>query len=396
MPDVRMVEKRGDKLILWMTDGTFKFANPYPNGMWVPPSGKTPTPPPGGGGAGVMITPQMIEAAVRSAGGSPANMVDTSQAIADSFNNAVNLVDPKLLSSKNRAACLVGECAHETAWFQTTTEFGGGAGQPYYPYCGRGYIQVTWDYNYRSFGQWCAQKGLITDGNQFVNNPASLADLKWAALTAVWYFSKTFSGSTLFEWCDKVGSPWTEISNAINSGNVYGTAYDYSSRANAINAALAVAPEPSAGGGGTALGGKVVDWIIAHEGMYYYSQASGRMSPDTSGYTDCSALMWYCFKQVAGINVGTWTGDQQNYGTVVKEGTGSCTTASMLPGDLVFFNWNAPTSTFDHVEMYLGKGKFGTDTICGHGGDPYYGPVEKSLAGQTGAARGGWRVRRYV
>lgn len=45
---------------------------------------------------------------------------------------------------------------HETAkTVQPVTEYGSAAylrGKRYYPYIGRGYVQLTWDYNYRKYG----------------------------------------------------------------------------------------------------------------------------------------------------------------------------------------------------------------------------------------------------
>ena len=391
--DVARIERKGDRLAIYHRDGTIAFANLYPNGQWVVGYGTAPSS--GGSGSGVTITADMIAAAVQSVGGSTGNMVDSAANIAKAFNDAIALVDPTLLSSKNRAACLIGQCAEESGWFQTTTEYGGGVGYSYYPYCGRGFIQVTGVGNYRAFGQWCVSKGLLSDADYFVNNITALADLKWAALTAIWYFSKTWGGKTLWQLCDEASSPWYDIGSCINWGEPGHIPYGASERATATNAVLAITPDPGVSGSDAAA--KVAAWIISKEGAYYYTQGAGRLTPDQSGGTDCSALMWYAYKNFAGIEIGQWTGGQQGYGTIVQEGTGALTDRSKLRvGDLVFFNWSYPTATFDHVEMYIGSGKFGADTISGHGGNPYYGPVQKSLAQQTSWAAGGWRVRRYL
>lgn len=195
--------------------------------------------------ASIEITAGMIEAAVKSAGGSTSSMVASSSEIAAMFNAAIDKTMPNILNSKKRAAVLVGECAQETDWFKTTEEYGGSSTR-YAPYYGRGFIQCTWKDNYLSFGRWLVSFNLIDDPNMFVNSPTLLADIKWAAYTAIWYFSKKFDTKTLWEWCDSSDSPWSEPSRAINRGSPTSpyAAYGEAARAKAINAVLAVTPEP--------------------------------------------------------------------------------------------------------------------------------------------------------
>jgi predicted chitinase len=62
-------------------------------------------------------------------------------------------------------------------------------GQPYWPFIGRTFIQVTWKGNYERFGYWCVGQRLLTDPEYFVKNPGRLADDRWAWLGAVWYLT---------------------------------------------------------------------------------------------------------------------------------------------------------------------------------------------------------------
>lgn len=87
-----------------------------------------------------------------------------------------------------RIAMWLAQIGHESGDFVYTEEIGQGAGKSYAPYCGRTWIQITWQSNYAKFGQWCADKGLIQDPNQFVNDYESLADLQWAGIGAAWYW----------------------------------------------------------------------------------------------------------------------------------------------------------------------------------------------------------------
>jgi cell wall-associated NlpC family hydrolase len=135
----------------------------------------------------------------------------------------------------------------------------------------------------------------------------------------------------------------------------------------------------------------LVAWMVAHISAFAYSQASGRLSPLTSGYTDCSGLTWFCYKTVTGIDIGTWTGAQQGSGTVIQDGLAgsSPTEANMVLGDLVFYSWSGPNSNYDHVDMYTGPNQ-----VLGHGG-PESGPTYKVMNTRCAAAYE-WRVRRYL
>ncbi|TWS25340.1 hypothetical protein FK268_09100 [Tsukamurella sputi] len=55
-------------------------------------------------------------------------------------------------------------------------------------YRGRGPIQLTWQSNYRKFGQWCAARGYITDPELFVNQPELVEHPRWGFLAAAWYW----------------------------------------------------------------------------------------------------------------------------------------------------------------------------------------------------------------
>lgn len=156
--------------------------------------------------------------------------------------------------------------------------------------------------------------------------------------------------------------------------------------------------EPNPGtstGGGSSSGNAALDemkqWLLVHVGAFAYSQGAGRMSPEESGYTDCSALMWYVYHLVTGENIGSWTGDQQNYGEIIAEGSGDLPQDRMRVMDLVFFNWHEFNSSFDHVEAYIGDNQ-----LIGHGGNPHMGPTVKQDANAYARGAHDWRVRRYV
>lgn len=55
-------------------------------------------------------------------------------------------------------------------------------------YRGRGYIQLTWEGNYRKFGQWCHSQGLVDNPEVFVQQPELVEQPRWGFLAASWYW----------------------------------------------------------------------------------------------------------------------------------------------------------------------------------------------------------------
>jgi putative chitinase len=116
------------------------------------------------------------------------------ETIFDTFKNGLKLAQ---CNNPKRIAMFGAQTRHESANFATTVEFGQGAGKAYYPYYGRGWIQLTWQSNYQKFGQWAVQQGYIDDPNAFVNNPDLLADIKWAGIVSAFYWVTPHAGHNL-------------------------------------------------------------------------------------------------------------------------------------------------------------------------------------------------------
>ena len=133
-----------------------------------------------------------IRAALQSCnayGGQPWSMDE----LARGANDAANVAG---ITTKEGLAVLIAQCMVESAWYKTTREYRGAPGsaiwrnqQRYAPYYGAGFVQLTWRENYAKFGAWCKARGLVSDANYFVSNPARATDYKWAWLTAIFYFS---------------------------------------------------------------------------------------------------------------------------------------------------------------------------------------------------------------
>ncbi|ATW59794.1 lysin A [Mycobacterium phage Wilkins] len=87
----------------------------------------------------------------------------------------------------NRIAMWLAQIGHESGSFQYTEEIAKNG--RYAPYIGRTWIQITWDYNYRSFSQWVYAFGMVPTPDYFVVNYRELADLKWAGIGPAWYWT---------------------------------------------------------------------------------------------------------------------------------------------------------------------------------------------------------------
>lgn len=63
---------------------------------------------------------------------------------------------------------------------------------------------------------------------------------------------------------------------------------------------------------------------------------------------DCSGLMYYVFLHAAGVNIGGYTGVQQNAGTRVS-------LSALKPGDILF--WSSNGSVY-HDALYIGNNQY--------------------------------------
>lgn len=112
----------------------------------------------------------------------------------------------------------------------------------------------------------------------------------------------------------------------------------------------------------------LVSKVLTREKKNKYSQDVTKRTLIESGWGDCSGTVWYWYKKLFGINIGTNTESQINSKmgkrvnmTITK---GVPDESKMRKGDLLFFRGkdNSRTEGVGHVEMYIGSGK-----IFGHG-----------------------------
>lgn len=102
---------------------------------------------------------------------------------------------------------------------------------------------------------------------------------------------------------------------------------------------------------------KLEQWFSSRNRKFGYAQAPGRLTPDSSGYSDCSACIVAAYRDALGINPGwTYTGDMYNKGTAVYSGPVSGIAGQrvqkMKYGDVCVFGSGGSTH---HVAMYAAR-----------------------------------------
>lgn len=313
--------------------------------------------------------------AVRGRGGQIASLDE----IAELFNAAINIGADGAYdgpTAPQRLAALVAQSAQESAWFRTTRE--GGSMQPYAPYIGRTFIQITFADNYRSFGSWCAGRGLLpaeAGGRRdwFVEVPERLEAMAWAALGPVWYFQ----ARGCLPYADDKN--WTAVGGIINTGSADRVAAGNADRVKVCQAAydyLVNQGEEEAMAPPTSLQLALAQWMTDRIGQFVYSQQDRYDNITTDGdgrSADCSSVVDLDYRETAGITVGSYTDAQAGNGRPVFDTNledVDQALALLMPGDLVLVKHHVPAGSpyWDHVEMYVGGGK-----TCGHGG-PGAGP----------------------
>jgi predicted chitinase len=135
--------------------------------------------------------------------------MDTSRQLVDQVMAGLALSE---CNTAKRIAMWLAQIGEESGGFVYTEEIAKNG--RYAPYIGRTWIQITWESNYAAFGQWAADQGLIDDPNYFVNNPAALADAKWAAIGPAWYW--TVARPTINSLCDQ--GDIVGVTQLINGG----------------------------------------------------------------------------------------------------------------------------------------------------------------------------------
>ena len=100
---------------------------------------------------------------------------------------------------------------------------------------------------------------------------------------------------------------------------------------NGFNANGTIIEGGNTGGGSMESGAAIIEYAKSKIGQWDYGNGAGRLSPETSGYTDCSGFVWWCYHHVTGIEIGDWTGTQSSSGREIWRGY----SVDSIPWDIV-------------------------------------------------------------
>lgn len=166
-------------------------------GVTAPPPAPLPGPAPGDSAV------QVLYEAVESFG------MDDAQKYIGQISAGLTLAQ---CTNPKRIAMWLAQVGEESGSFVYTEEINKSG--PYAPFIGRTWIQITWQANYAAFGAWAQHQGLVDDPNVFVNDPQSLADLKWAGVGPAWYW--TIARPAINSLCDQ--GDIVGVTQLINGG----------------------------------------------------------------------------------------------------------------------------------------------------------------------------------
>lgn len=169
----------------------------------------------------------------------------------------LNLGDTRLIIAackkrgllRNQAAYVLGTSFHESAHtMKPVREYGGETylrSKPYYPFVGMGYVQLTWERNFK--------KASDKLGVDFVKNPRLLLDPKYAAPVLVigmaegWFTGKSLSNYITLSASDFVGA--RRIINGTDKADLiagYAKQYDTLLLSEGYGLAQTATPAPAA------------------------------------------------------------------------------------------------------------------------------------------------------
>lgn len=154
------------------------------------------------------------------------------QSQVDGLNAVLQAINDYKLQDKRQAAYIFATAYHETAkTMQPITEQGSDSylkSKPYYPYIGRGYVQLTWKDNYRKFS--------TLTGFNLVQQPELACRPAIAAQIMMQGMAKgLFTGKRLSDYINSIKCDYVNARRIINGTD---RADDIAGYANSFNDAL--------------------------------------------------------------------------------------------------------------------------------------------------------------
>lgn len=190
------------------------------------------------------------------------------------------------------------------------------------------------------------------------------------------------------------GTPVTGASGDSESGGIFNTILDSLNAFDDLAAAYGLtskSDDSSSSSGGVTGGNDKQQALVAKmksvEGKLAYSQS--QRNPDY-GSGDCSSTVQWAYKNVLGVDPGSWTGAQETDSDLYTVANDVNDPSKLQPGDLILYRKGGRST---HVEMYAGNNQ-----MIGHGGGSNGttpGPTVKNLMQNMGSQSVAM-VRRWV
>ena len=161
------------------------------------------------------------------------------------------------------------------------------------------------------------------------------------------------------------GTPVTGASGDSESGGIFNTILDSLNAFDDLAAAYGLtskSDDSSSSSGGVTGGNDKQQALVAKmksvEGKLAYSQS--QRNPDY-GSGDCSSTVQWAYKNVLGVDPGSWTGAQETDSDLYTVANDVNDPSKLQPGDLILYRKGGRST---HVEMYAGNNQ-----MIGHGGE---------------------------
>ena len=143
-----------------------------------------------------------------------------SQSQVDGINAILDQWDKLVLTDLRWLAYMLATAKHETAnTMQPIAEYGHGAGHPYgrpgkdggqIAY-GRGYVQLTWDYNYEHADKELGLNGALVSNYDLAMQPNIAAQIMFGGMISGW-----FTGKKLADYFHNGMADWINARKIIN------------------------------------------------------------------------------------------------------------------------------------------------------------------------------------
>lgn len=150
-----------------------------------------------------------------------------SQRQLDSINAIIDEIEAQGVDNKLHQAYIFATAYHEAMDIKTgerivpVSEYGGSnylSSKVYYPYYGRGFVQLTWDYNYKKYQRIIERLDRFKEID-IVNHPESAKEVKLSAFIAVHgMVNGSFTGKKLSDYTTFM--PMRKIINGTDKANL--------------------------------------------------------------------------------------------------------------------------------------------------------------------------------